>query len=98
MVQQPKAESFSISTLNSRNRVRSSTQKAFKRTYGYVCRYPYALPVMPDFIIIKNVGFQVAVAETKGRRELQEARSLAAAMEDRASVLQEQARVGVGTG
>lgn len=34
---------------------------------------------------------QVVSAETKGRRELQEARSLAAAMEDRASSLQDQA-------
>lgn len=38
-------------------------------------------------------GVQVAAAEVKGRRELQEARSFAAAMEDRASALQEQARV-----
>ncbi|CAM9333908.1 unnamed protein product [Sphacelaria rigidula] len=43
--------------------------------------------------ILAEKAHEVAVAETKGRRELQEARSLAAAMEDRASVLQEQARV-----
>lgn len=33
--------------------------------------------------------FQVAAAEAKGRRELQETRSLAAAMEDKAASLQE---------
>ena len=38
-----------------------------------------------------RLPWQVASAEAKGRRELQESRSLAAAMEDRASSLQEQA-------
>lgn len=46
---------------------------------------------------IACLSLQVASAEAKGRRELQETRSLVAAMEDKAASLQEQvsARSGI---